>query len=171
MGCRGKRLYTSLFALKGRSINFARQGENKVLARKKTFHPFQWWCTKWVNWDGEFWWKRLSFLDFHSPTFEPFMTPPPSELSPTFQCEVTPTEHGYSAIGTLILPNRNTFESLEKCRFVHRAISSGVETLARRPSRTTARSVERGTDFLPLCSSTALMSKRWQNGRITGNKY
>lgn len=31
------------------------------------------------------------------------MTTPHSELSPTFQCAVTPTEHGYAAVGTFHL--------------------------------------------------------------------
>jgi len=42
----------------------------------------------------------------------------------------------------LILQNRKTFESLEKCRFVHRAISAGVAALGeqcwRFPERTSS---------------------------------
>src|SRR5215469_5836629 len=45
-----------------------------------------------------------------------------------------------------LFPNRKIFESLVKCRPVHRAISAGVETFASSPSRRTARSVEQGCE-------------------------
>jgi len=61
----------------------------------------------------------------------------------------------------LILPKRNTLESLEKCRFVHRAISAGVETLARRPSRTTARRVEQGCEVPCLERGSGTVLRHW----------
>jgi len=42
------------------------------------------------------------------------------------------------------VPNRRNGESFLKCRFVHRAISAGVETLVRSPSSTMASRVLAG---------------------------
>ena len=61
----------------------------------------------------------------------------------------------------LIFPKRKNLESFPKCRFVHRAISAGVETFARSPSRTTARRVEQGCEVPCLERGSGTFGKHW----------